>query len=487
MKKNIFLILITAIPLALIFLAFFNPAYGNLVRKSIIIFPVFAVPYCLLVKDPRKGLLLFLIEASLFAGPWKNFTYGTNLKLLVYIIRDLLLYASFLNFLMHKKRILPENILRQKPPYTGLIFIFLLNVIIQTFNPDSFNYLSAIAGGRMFWEMIPLYWMGFYFMRDKNHFKVLCWAIILCLFFNSIATILQYNWGKERVALISEGYHAMTYKWGRELGEKLRAPGLGSDMGFAGNYFSQAVAIFIALFITIGMKLKQKRRLILILLIALTIIGLAGLIASASRTAMVISVIYLIIIFLLQKALARRRLIRIIVLFALLLIAVIPYMLRTFEVAAQRYESVKTPAALLHTITEVEKGRVWQAFVLPFIYSTKFFLGNGLGKVGPGAGLFSSGLVAPTNTENTLNLSVTEIGTIGTVLWIVFHIFIVRRGLVIYKHINDPEWKWYSMIPLSYMLLSLFFWQFGQLISFPQNAGFWFMSGNLMGLKYIED
>jgi len=488
MKKNIFLILLIAIPLSLIFLAFFNPTYGDQVRKSILIFTVFAIPYCLSVKDPRKGLLLFLFEASLLDGPWKNFTHGTNLKLLVYVIRDLLLYATFLNFLMHKKRILSENILRQKPPYTGLIFIFLLNVIIQIFNPDNFNYLSAIAGSRMFWEMMPLYWMGFYLMRDKNHFKVLCWAVLLCVFFNSGAAILQYNWGKERVALIAAGYYTMIYEWDRRLGSALiRPPGLGPDMGFAGSYFSQAIGFIIALFIIPQAKKRSRKLLSLILVTALTLIGFAGLIASTSRTSVVISGVYLVIIILLRKDLIRGRPLKIAVLSILLLFLVIPYTMGMFKVAAERYETIKTPRALFQTVMEKEKGRALQIFILPFRYSTGYFFGNGLGKVGPGAGLFSHGTVGPTNAENAINLSITEIGTIGTILWIALHIIIIRHGFRIYRGISDFEWKCYSMIPLSYMLLVLSAWQFGQLINFPANAAFWFMSGSLMGLRYIED
>ena len=162
-------------------------------------------------------------------------------------------------------------------------------------------------------------------------------------------------------------------------------------------------------------------------------------------------------------------------------------MLKAFKEVAVRYKTIKTPAVLVHTLTEDERGRMQQAFVIPFQYSIAFFMGNGLGKVGPGAGLFSGGLTGQTNAESTLNLSITEIGTIGTILWLVFHIAIVRRGFRIYKHIKCPEWKWYGTIPMSYMLLLLPSWQFGQLIAFPANAGFWFMSGCLMGLVYIEE
>ena len=162
-------------------------------------------------------------------------------------------------------------------------------------------------------------------------------------------------------------------------------------------------------------------------------------------------------------------------------------MLKTFEEVTVRYETIKTPAALVHTLTEAERGRIQQAFVIPFQYSIAFFMGNGLGKTGPGAGLFSGGRVAHTNAENTLNLSITEIGAIGTILWLVFHIAIVKRGFRIYKHIRCPEWKWYRTIPMSYILLLLPSWQFGELIAFPANAGFWFMSGCLMGLVYIKE
>lgn len=490
MRKNQFIILIVTIPLSLIFLAFFNSAYISLVKKSMLIFIALSIPYCLSVKDPRKGLLLFLLQASLLEGPWKHFTYGTTLKLLVYIIRDLLLYLTFFNFLRHRRRILPEAVLRQHPPYQGFIFIFLLNVAIQIFNPANLSYVSAVAATRMFWEMIPLYWMGFYLMRDKASYKVLFWVAILSLFLNSIAAILQYNWGWERVSQISEGYYAVVFIWGRgtgtvELGRTVRPTALGSDMGFAGIYFMQTLGMLIALFIMPQAKKLIRRLLILIFLTVLSLVNLAGMIASASRTAVVGTCIFLIVFFLIRGDLIRRRFIKIFIVSILLLFLIIPHFLQTFRIAARRYETIRTPAVLIRTIVVAEKGRIHQAFIMPLEYSIKYFLGNGLGKSGPGASLFGKAL-GETNAENTLNLSITEIGTIGTFLWVIFHILIVRRGVRIFKDISNWEWKWYATIPFSYMAVILIYWQFGHMISFPQSAGFWFMAGSLMGLGYIS-
>ena len=142
MRKNIYPLLLVVIPLAVIFYALFNPPQENLVRETIVPFTVLAVLYCFFVKDPRKALFLFMAQACLLEGSWKNFTYGTNLKLLVYIIRDLLLYTTFLNFTLRKRKILPESVSRQSPPYTPLIVFFALNIIIQLFNCFSGSMLS---------------------------------------------------------------------------------------------------------------------------------------------------------------------------------------------------------------------------------------------------------------------------------------------------------------------------------------------------------
>ncbi len=486
-KENKFLILITAIPLLIIFLAFFNPDYGGLVRKSIPVFAIVSIPYCLSVRDPRNGLILFLLEASLLEGPWKNFSYGMSLKWLVYIIRDLLLYATFLNFLKSKKRLLSRDVLRQHPPFTGIILIYVLNIIIQILNPYNFNHTSAIAGSRMFWEMLPLYWMGFYLMREKRSFKILFMLCLLCGFLNSVTTILQYVWGKAKVSLICEGYSVMIFKWGRGLGKTLRPPGLGPDMGFGGMYIAQTITMLITLFILKASEKQKKGPLLLAGLIALGIINLAGLIASASRSAMVLSFILLIVFIFARKELIRKRPLKIFIFLVLLFSLIMPYLFNSFKMAAKRYETVKSPVVLLRTIAETEKDRWEQSFVLPFRYSVKFFLGNGLGKVGPGAGLFSEGKVGQINAENTINLSLAEIGTIGTLLWILFHIVIIKRGFHNFIHIKDPELKWYVAVPFTYMISALTFWQFNQLIVFPQNAAFWFMSGILMGAAYIKD
>ena len=485
MKKNSFILVLVGIPLSLIFLSFFNPAYSGLVRRSILIFTIFAAPYCLLVKDPRKGLLLFLLQASLLEGPWKTFTYGTSLKLLVYVIRDLLLYLSFFNFLRRKRQILPEDILRQRPPYAGFIIIFLLNVMIQIFNPAGYGYVNSIAGSRLFWETIPLYWMGFYLMRDKKNFEIFFQLCVICVFFNAIATIIQYSLGVERIASVTRGYYIMIHQWGRRLAAVFRVPGLGADMGFGGNYFAQAVTMLITLFL---FPMARKEKLMtLFWLIPLSIVCLAGLIASAFRTAIISSVIAATIFLFLRRDIIAGKFFKFVVAILLLSLIIIPYMLDTFEAAANRYESIKNPYVIMQTVTRAERHRLSQAFITPFNYMLRFPWGNGLGKVGPGAGLFAKGKHAGTNAENTINLSITEIGAIGTILWLLFHIFIVRRGIHAYRYIDDAELKYYAAATLAYMLFALFAWQFGQLITFPQNAGFWFMAGTLMGLRYIKE
>ena len=124
-RKKYFLLFVVGIPLILIFLAFFNPSYAGLVRGTIVIFTVLAVMYSLTTKDPRRGLCLFFLMASMLEGPWKNFTYGTSLKFLVYIIRDLILYATFINFMFHKNRIVGRELLKQKPPFVRVVVLLL--------------------------------------------------------------------------------------------------------------------------------------------------------------------------------------------------------------------------------------------------------------------------------------------------------------------------------------------------------------------------
>ncbi|GAI28033.1 unnamed protein product, partial [marine sediment metagenome] len=102
----------------------------------------------------------------------------------------------------------------------------------------------------------------------------------------------------------------------------------------------------------------RKRVLSLICLGVLGIVNLAGLIAAGSRGAIIMSIVSLIILFLLRRDLVRSKTIRIFALSVLLFSLIIPYMLKTFEEVTVRYETIKTPAVLVHTLTEAEKGRM---------------------------------------------------------------------------------------------------------------------------------
>ncbi|MBN1405017.1 MAG: hypothetical protein JW946_00675, partial [Candidatus Omnitrophica bacterium] len=448
-----------------------------------------SVPYCLFVKDPRKGFLLFLLEASLLEGPWKVFTYGLNLKLLVYIVRDLLLYATFLNFYANRSRVLEPELLRQRIPHIGLITLFIANIAIQIFNPNGYSLLNSVAGSRLFWEMIPLYWIGFYLMRDKKYFRILFWVCVFIVIFNSIAAILQYNWGLERTSEIANGYRVMLYEWRRDYQGTIRPPALGPDMGFAGYFFSEIIAMFIALFFIVLKFTNEtyKRRTVLIFLIFAALVSISGLIVSLARSALVLTIIFtLTYLWLLRKAF-NKKFIRASIFVGIILFLSTSFLSGKFEAGTERFESVKNPKELIETILHTEGGRFIQAFIVPFSHATQFFMGNGMGKVGSGAGLFSKGEACQINAENDLNLSLAEIGFIGTMIWIIFHFVIIKEGLGIFKRLHNTQWQWYLAVPLSYIITLLTFWQFGHLTLFPQNSGFWFMSGVIMAFRHIED
>ncbi|MFH0731782.1 MAG: hypothetical protein V2A72_02540 [Candidatus Omnitrophota bacterium] len=492
MKKNIYPALLVFIPLGIIFLVFFKHSYINLVRYSIIFFIALAVPYCFFVKDPRKGLLIFLIEASILEGAWKTFTYGTPLKLLVYMIRDLLLYASFLNFLVNRKRILSEMTSETKPPLTMAIGLSLFNLAISHFHPNVYSLPAALVGGRVYWEMMPLYVLGFYLMRDKKVLKIFFWVCVGCTFFNAIATILQYYWGDTRVGQIAPGYNALIFDWHRGYSETegfqrtLRPPGLGSDMGFAGFLFWPVVPMFICLLFISRPRGMLKKKFAYIFLCCLCFIGISGLVFSLSRTAIVLSALVGITYLWLVKKDVNKILARL-VLGAFLILFFLPYVFTKAELAAKRYQDIKTPKAIINTLFIEEKGRFETAFLYPLYAMQNYFFGNGLGRAGQVFHVFPNMPRPKTDTENSLNLSLTEIGAMGVFLLIFFQLRIIRGGFRILRHIKHSELSWYAAVPLSCMIILLTQWQFGHIINFPNNACLWFMAGVLMGIKHVQN
>jgi hypothetical protein len=437
--------------------------------------------YCLYEKDYKKGLILFFIYTSCIEGPLKIMAWGQPIKILIYVIRDLMLYILFsrallTNFFIKQRQTLDMP----KPPLIPVIAFYAAWCAMMIFHPQGLNLLNSVAGLRIHVEMIPLLFFGYYIMNSKKDYRTLFSVIIVCAVLNSVASLIQVVKGIDWLSSIHSGYGT----WASELGRNLtflgrertvRPPGLGPDMGFAGFYAVFAMPMLVSL-----VKIFKKTMAAKIILAACFIMLILGVFSSQARSAYALTFIILFVtmLYLSRGIFAKVGLIVVlsagILLGSTLVVKYFPYFM-------QRFETVKTLSKTVETITVAESGRLYQITTGVILMAGDYFMGNGLGKVGPGAGIFAKGAFLPKlNSENQMTLGIAEIGVPGVLLLFIIHLMFFLYGRSGYESIKDPEMRVYLAAPMTIITFLFIYWPFGNLISFPNNAFFWFFGGILL-------
>lgn len=399
--------------------------------NALVALPFVAVPVWLFAtKRPELGLVVLVLYLGLVDG-FIKLKSGSELPS---VGRDVLLYALAIGMLLRAK---VTGRRMELPPLTGWVLAFVVVVLVQLLNPANQSWLHSVAALRQHIEFVPLFFIGYAVMRSKQRLRVFFLLLLVVANVNGAVALMQFNMTPDQLASWGPGYSDLINGVGvaprtsqGEDGEKrVRPPGLGSDMGFAGTLGAIALPGALAL-LALG-RFNRRQALLTALLTPGTIVAI---VTSQSRSVLVTSVVA-VIVFTALATLAGQAL-RIVL---AALVAVVLALTAISFVGNQsdggafyRYSSVK-PGALVGTTVDARSHTIDQ---IPE-YIKDFPLGAGIGSVGPASGF--AGTPRGLNAESQFTFMIVELGVMGLLVYMAFQLRLLAMVLPGLRRLQDRE------------------------------------------------
>jgi len=359
---------------------------------------------------------------------------------LVSSLRDLMIMALCAGVLA---RVVIRREKIELPPLSGWVIAFVVLVLVEAANPNTFGILKAVGGFRQHLEWIPFFFVGYYLMRSKHRFRNLFLLLGVIALANGVVSTIQTQLTPEQLASWGPGYEERISGSGDVSGrvytdnegtERVRPPALGSDLGFGGFLGVLALPGLLALLGARGMR--RQPWVVLLCLGALLAIA-----TSLQREAVLGAVIAAIALVTLSASAGRRATN---VLAGLLVIATLGFVLASAlaphagEGVFSRYESI-TPDKAANTSVEYRQATLAQ---IPAVVE-KYPLGAGLAVAG--AGRSFGGTNPPiidghtASAESQYNYVTLELGLPGLILWVALSVTLIALAVTGLRRIGDLE------------------------------------------------
>ena len=431
--------------------------------------------WCFTHRRVDRSLAVLGLYLGLFDGYLKLKTGSPFMTL----ARDVLVVAIAAGALfraMTSQRSLPL------PPLGGLVLAFSAVVFVELFNPQGPGTAVGVGGVRQHLEFVPLFFLGYAFMRRETQIRKLIFILVVCAAAGGVVSYIQSTLSPQELADWGPGYSERILGTGAFEGAPrvtfdengvptaVRPFGLGSDLG------AGAVAAALALPALIAMMMVAKGMGRVALLPLAIGIGLA--IATSGTRAALITVFVTMLAFGLI-AVASRNGLR--VMAGLAVSAILVY--GAFGVLGQdnsttnRAKSI-TPGKAVSTFTQERASSVAKFGE----YATKYPFGLGVGTVGPAAAAFTDRPIATQtlNTETEWNFLVLEVGLVGLALFLALNVRLMALALRRIRRLADPAMR-LQLAALAAPLFGLIVAGFGgaTTASVPPAPYFWFVAGVL--------
>lgn len=370
------------------------------------------------------------------------------------------------------------------PPIGGLVLAFSAVVLVELFNPHAPPMLVGAAGVRQHLEFVPLFFLGFAFVRRKAEIQKLLLILVVCAAAGGVVSYVQSTLTPQQLAGWGPGYSQRILGTGAFAGAarvtydtitgaaSVRPFGLGSDIG------GGAVAAALALPALIAMMMTGKRRLRAWLVVLGIGIGLA--IATSGTRAALITLVATVIMFGLIAAASgnARRIVAGLAVGAILVYGAFAY-LGSSNSTARRAQSIITPSKALATFSQ-QRGSSVAKFGE---YASSYPLGLGVGTVGPAAVALSGSSIAATqtlNTETEWNFLVLEVGIAGLALFVAINLRLMILAMTRIRRLADRTMR-LQLAALAAPLFGLVVAGFAgpTSASVPPAPYFWFIAGVL--------
>ena len=347
----------------------------------------------------------------------------------VAIARDLLLYAVVAGMAFRARG--PFKL----PALGGWVVAWTIVILVQLANPDNGTAAHSIVSLRQHVEFVPLFFVGFVVLRTHRSLQGFFALLLAVAAINGAVGAYQSSLTPEQLAGWGPGYatllrgDAPRAAEGPDGKQRVRPPGLGSDMGFAGILGATALPGGIALLLTL------RRRPWVTALVVLGLVGaIAAVLTSQSRSAVVTAVVMVLAMFGLMAIGRQAKQTIIAVLFAaavccIAAIAIDSYDSDTFF----RYQSI-TPTEAIPTLQESRSG-TWAAIPQ---YMGEIPLGAGIGSGGPAAGIWDTRPIE-WNAESQFTFLIVEAGIPGLVVFLAFQAALFAAILAGLRRERDPR------------------------------------------------
>lgn len=384
---------------------------------------VVIIVWCITRRRVDQTLVLFALYLGLLDGYIKLSTGSSTVTL----ARDVLLLAIAAGALLRASLSGRRPTL---PPLGALVIAFCAVVAVQLLNPNARNLAGGLAGVRQHLEFVPLFFLGFAFLRRESQIRACLLLIATCAAIGGVVSLVQSSLTPQELASWGPGYSDRVLGTGAFSNagrtavsggiDSVRPFGLGSDAGAGAVIAAIALPSLIALF----MAGPNRYRL---LTIPMAVgIGMA-LATSGSRNALAVAFVSLIAFAVL--AANSRNALRAVVGVAIGFVVIYGafQQLSSTNAAAERTKSIVSSNTL--TTYKEERGA---SLALIGEYIADYPLGAGIGRNGPAGGAFSSaGPIERRNAETEWNFLVLELGVLGLAIYALLNLCVgswaVRR------------------------------------------------------------
>jgi hypothetical protein len=419
------------------------------------------------------ALALLMLYLGLLDGYLKLSSGSTFVTLL----RDALLYAIVIGILVRSQ---VQGRRLSLPPLSGWILAYVAFVVVQIPNPDGGTLVHSLAGVRQHLEFVPLFFLGYAFVRDVSSLRRFVLLLLVIGAANGVVGYIQFNLSPQQLAAWGPGYAQRVNGVGAFTGsgrvfadaagnERVRPFGLGSEAGDGGLFGVLALGGAFAL---ASLLARMRYRIVA----ATCGVGIVAAIVTSEGRGVVVAAAATILAYGLMTATSRRRLSSFVGLAVVGLLAYFVVAALTSNAAggAFRYQGL-TASKILTTTAQGRQGQ------LDVIANTiaKYPLGAGLATAGPAAGTSGASALAGTvNAESEFSFLVLEAGIPGLVVVVGFTAFLLGLGMVRSRREPDPQARILLaaiISPIAGLLVD--FYAGPDTVSVPGGPFLWFVGG----------
>jgi hypothetical protein len=367
------------------------------------------------------------------------------------------------------------------PPLGALVLAFGAVVVVEIFNPLGRPPAGALAGVRQHLEFVPLFFLGYAFVRHRSQLQGLLVILVICASVGGIFSYIQSTLTPEQFATWGPGYAERVLGTGAFAEgprvaytgtgvERVRPFGLGSDLGAGAVIAAMGLPALVALM----MGARGALRMAMFPLA----IGIALAVATSGTRAGLIIAFVSGTSFALLAATSRNAM-RVIA--GLAVGAILVY--AAFGVLGSENDTARRAQSIAPTEAFSTFSRERGASVLVFgTYAVQYPLGIGVGSVGPASSAFGrrSETSRSFDSETQWNFLLLETGLVGFALIVAMNLRLMWVSWTRIRHMRDSVVR-LQIAALAAPLFGLLAAGFAgpTTASSPQAPYFWLVAGIL--------